>query len=236
MPHAEDNNMSQAKQSMTNGNSVTSSKFLDHLTSYPVVSDGITNFKQNQYGAKSIEIANDTYDRFGKPLTPYLRTPYNYAEPYIKSADSIAADGLDKVDQRFPIVKEDTQTVFETARNYALEPFVIAGQTYNYVMATWNDEYTKTIKRDNRGPGLLSSVMALVSTEMKITADALAVAADWLRPRKEEAKKKKDAYADSAKNKKDDVSAYAQQQKDNYVDATRKEINSFAQKAQQKTQ
>ena len=67
-----------------------SSHFLNHLSSYPVVSDGIEAYKTNPYGKKSLELADNAYNRFGKPVQPYLETPYNYAKPYVAKADELA--------------------------------------------------------------------------------------------------------------------------------------------------
>lgn len=221
MPHAESNRMAHS-QPTTNGDA-SSSKFIHHLTTYPVVSDGIHQFESNPYGAKAIALTKDTYNKFGAPLTPYLRTPYSYASPYVDRADSLADSGLGSIETHFPLVKKDTQTVLDTGKAYALFPLRLADSGFNYVLRTWDDEYTKTVKRNGRGPGLLSSVLAIVSTELKISSDAMAVVADWLKPKQEQAKKKKDAYADRAAEK-----------TDNYVDAARKSVDQVSQKAQEK--
>lgn len=42
---------------------------LQHLTSYPLVSDSITTFKNNKYGAKSLTYADQGY-AFAKPYQP----------------------------------------------------------------------------------------------------------------------------------------------------------------------
>ena len=194
-----------------------------HLTSYPVVSDGIETFRSNPYGAKSIEVADGAYTRFGKPLTPYLRTPYNLAEPYIQKADSLADSGLQSVDQHFPIVKQDTHAVVDTAKSYAVWPLHLAGDGYGYLMRTWDDEYQKTVRRDNRGPGLTSSVMAIVSAEMKIVGDVLQALADYLAPKKEQAKHKKDAFFDQTAR-----------QRDSYATAAKRTANDYSAKAQEK--
>lgn len=123
----------------TNGDKA-SSKFIDRVTSYPVVSDGIENFKQNAYGKKSLEIADGAYQRFAKPVEPYLETPYSYAKPYVTKADELAASGLGHVDQRFPIVKEDTNTIVDTTKSYVFWPFKVANDGKNYVFSTWNGE------------------------------------------------------------------------------------------------
>ena len=104
MPHA----TSDAKMSGPTVNGTrASSQFIDHLTSYPVVSDGIETFKSNPYGKKSLELADSAYSRFGKPVEPYLETPKQYAAPYAKKADELADSGLSQIETRFPIVKED---------------------------------------------------------------------------------------------------------------------------------
>jgi len=195
---------------MTNGNA-PSSHFIDHLTSYPVVSDGISTFKSNPYGAKSLEVADATYARFGKPIEPYLRTPYSYAAPYIQKADSLGAEGLKTVDTHFPIVREETHTIKDTVLSYAFFPLHLAGQSYEYIFNTWSDEYSKTANRNNRGPGITTLVQAVISTELKVASDAFQVLADFLGPAKEDAKQKKDAFVSQAKQKKDSYAAKAQE-------------------------
>jgi len=137
MPHATDNTTMDGSD---HSSSSSSSKFLSHVTSYPVVNDGIETFKQNPYGKKSLELANDTYRKYGKPVEPYLETPYNYARPYVAKADELAASGLGHVDTHFPIVKEDTHTVVDTAMGYVFWPFKLAGDGRDYVLKTWSGE------------------------------------------------------------------------------------------------
>ncbi|KAF4549029.1 Hypothetical protein D9617_24g017430 [Elsinoe fawcettii] len=192
-------------QVLTNGDH-TKSHFINHLNSYPIVSDGIDTVKSNQYGAKSIEIANAAYTKIGKPIEPHLRTPYSYAKPYVEKADSLADNVLTSVDNRFPIVKEDTNTIFSTAKDYAFWPVQLAFEGKDYVLNTWQDEYNKTVKRNNRGPGVWSFSLSVISTEMRIASDALQIAADWLGPKKEEASQKKDEFVNQAKQKKETYS------------------------------
>ncbi|KAG8623065.1 hypothetical protein KVT40_008041 [Elsinoe batatas] len=207
MPHAEDK-MSQT-QVLTNGDS--KSQFLSHLKSYPIVSDGIDTVKSNQYGAKSIEIADAAYTKIGKPIEPHLRVPYSYAKPYVEKADSLADNVLNSVDNRFPIVKEDTNTIVGTAKGYAFWPVQLAFDGKDYVLSTWQDEYNKTVKRNGRGPGIWSFGLSVISTEMRIASDALQIAADWLGPKKEEAAQKKDEFVGQAKQKKESYSQKLQQ-------------------------
>lgn len=132
MPHA----TSDSTMPQTNG--TTNSQFIDHLTSYPVVSDSIETFKSNPYGKKSLELADSAYTRFAKPVEPYLETPKHYAAPYAKKADELAASGLDQIDSRFPIVKEDTNTIVDKSKSLIFWPLKIADDGRNYVWTTYN--------------------------------------------------------------------------------------------------
>lgn len=207
------------------------SDHFQHLASYPVVSDGIETFKNNPYGAKSLDIAGTTYTKLGKPVMPYLKTPYSYAAPYVAKADTLADKGLEQVDTRFPIVKEDTATVKDTVLNFAFLPFRVAGEGRDYVLSTWDDEYNKTAARNNRGRSLSTSFLAIISTQLKIASDSVNVVADWFGPRKEEAKQKKDSLLNSLYQK---ANSYEQEAKKKAEQANDKK-DSYAEKAQEKS-
>lgn len=140
MPHATSDNMSAP---MVNGDS-KSSKFLTHLNSYPVVSDGVETFKSNSYGRKSIDLADSAYQRFGKPVEPYLETPYSYAKPYVNKADELADTGLGHVETRFPIVKEDTTTIVDKGKSIVWFPFKLADDGRTYLVNTWQGMSSQT--------------------------------------------------------------------------------------------
>lgn len=148
-----------------------------------MVHDGLEKVKTNPYGEKAMEVADATYSRFGKPLEQYLQTPYAYAKPYVEKVDSMADRSLDTVDAHFPIVKQETNTVVDKAVGLAMWPLNTTAKTYNYVMDTWSDEYQKTANKNNRGSGVTTSVMAIVSTELKIASDCLQYGADVLARR-----------------------------------------------------
>ena len=150
-----------------------------------MVSDTIQGYKSNPYGQKSIEIAITVYDKFGKPVVFYLQGPYGYVAPYVVKADQFADQGLTKVEETFPIIKEDTEKVKTAALEYALLPIKLAGQGKDYVFATYDDEYKKT-----GGEGLFTAAKAVISTELKLTADLLQAVAGFLGPKKEAAKQK----------------------------------------------
>ncbi|KAH7119050.1 CAP20-like protein [Dendryphion nanum] len=188
MPHAENDG-----SVVTNGDSTpltngdkSHSKVLSHLQSYPVVHDSLEFYKTNPYGAKSLSLFNNTYQRLVAPLHPYLQTPYSYLYPYLSRADELGDSGLSKVDTKFPIVKEDTNKLMDAVQSLALLPLSIVGKGKQYVFATWEDEYKKTKGND----GLVKSAKALVSTELKIGLDGLEFVKGYLAKGKEQASKK----------------------------------------------
>ncbi|KAH9822044.1 Pathogenesis associated protein Cap20 [Teratosphaeria destructans] len=211
-----------------NGNR-PSSKFISHATSYPVVSDGIETFKQNPYGKKSLELADGAYQKFGKPVQGYLETPYSYVKPYVAKADEMADAGLGYVDSKVPIVKEDTHTVIDTAKQYAFWP-------YSYAMNTWNDEYHKTANHNNRGPGYVTAVMAIISTELRIASDFFHAVADFVGPKYEQGKKKGSDYVRQAQ---DQAGQYKQVGQDKLNDITsvgQQKVDEYSKVGQQKAQ
>ncbi|KAF2747143.1 hypothetical protein M011DRAFT_64259 [Sporormia fimetaria CBS 119925] len=193
MPHAEKDQIDMngtTETPMTNGEK-PASKVLSHLQSYPVVHDSVETFRAHPYGAKSLSVFNTTYERVVAPLHPYLRTPYSYLSPYLSRADELGDSGLSKVETQFPIVKEDTEKLKETVTSLATAPFVLAGQGKEYVWKTWEDEYRKTGGQD----GLVKSVKALISTELRMGLDSYNWVSQYLVHRKEQAQKKANEVA-----------------------------------------
>lgn len=111
------------------------SKTLNHLSSYPTVATGIDNFKSHPYGKKSIELVDSAYARFGKPVEPYLETPYQYTKPYLEKADQLGDKALETVEGRFPIMKVKPETIWETGKSWAFWP-------YQYATDTWQGKST----------------------------------------------------------------------------------------------
>lgn len=179
MPHAEDSTMSKPA---VNGEK-SSSQFISHLTSYPVVSDSIETFKSNPYGQKSISLADHGYKSIVAPVLPYAQGPYGYVKPYVEKADELADGGLKKVDEKFPIVKEDAEKIKGTIFDYALMPFVLAGQSKDYVLKTYSNEYKKC-----GGDGYIAGGKAMVTTGLVVTSDSLAWLSTFLNKKKEQTK------------------------------------------------
>ncbi|KAL9621448.1 MAG: hypothetical protein Q9160_004091 [Pyrenula sp. 1 TL-2023] len=164
-------------------NGEKSSKTLDHITSYPVVSDGISTFKNNAYGRKSIDLSTNGYKKFVKPITPYLSGPYSFVAPYVAKADSLGDAGLSKFDNKVPIVKEETKNIQNTLFSYAHFPLVKAGEGKDYLLNKYGEEYQKC-----GGSGYFAGTKALISTGLLVGSDALEYAASWFGVKKEQTK------------------------------------------------
>jgi len=187
MPYVESDSKSNmsATTTITNGDR-PSSLFLSHLKGYPVVNDAVNTYKTNPYGAKSLDLVIVIYDKFGSPIVPYLRTPYSIVAPYLNKADTLADSGLCKVDERFPVVKEDTSKITSTVKGYAFYPVQVAGQGRDYVIATYDDEYKKT----GGDKSMVHTAKALLSTELRIAFEAYGWVAQLLRQKKEDVQQK----------------------------------------------
>ncbi|KAE8153265.1 MAGE family-domain-containing protein [Aspergillus avenaceus] len=179
MPHAEPEKMG---ENAVNGDRIHS-HFIDHLTSYPVVSDSITAVKSNRYGAKGFQYADQSYDRLAKPLLPYISKPYNYIAPYVARADSLGDQGLTKFDTTFPIVKKDTKTLKETFYDSACYPMRVVGDAKSHIFDTYGSEYKKC-----GGDGVVANGKAVVTTSLILTQESIGYLASLLQQKKVQVK------------------------------------------------
>lgn len=161
----------------------TNESLIQHLTSYPLVSDSITTFKSNAYGKKSISLADQGYNQLIAPFIPYAQRPYGYVKPYVEKADSIADGGLSKVDSTFPIVKEDTQKLKGSVLELAYFPLRVAGDSKDYVLSTYSNEYEKC-----GGRGYISGGRALITTGLVVTSESLSWLSSFLTQKSKQTK------------------------------------------------
>ena len=133
-------------------------------------------------GDKCISLAERATDTFVKPVLPLAQGPYNYIFPYVERADQLASSTLDRVDDRFPIVKEDTKKIRGTILDYIFHPVVIAGRQKDYVFQTYGSEYKKC-----GGDGYVASGKAVVTTSLIAVSDVLEWFSEFLRQSKGQA-------------------------------------------------
>lgn len=154
-----------------------------HIFGYPVINDGISYFKKNPYGQKSIELSDSAYQTFAKPILPYFDKPYQYVSPYVKKADTIGDDALSKIDERLPALKKPTDELVSDGKAIIYFPVRKGLETKGYVLDVYNSEYKKV-----GGDGLVTSGKALISTGLVVTSVALSWVGDILRAGKVQAK------------------------------------------------
>ncbi|TGJ87073.1 hypothetical protein E0Z10_g1694 [Xylaria hypoxylon] len=178
-----------------NGEIPPSSATLSHLSGYPVIHDGITYFKKNPYGQKSIELSDSAYQTFAKSILPYLNKPYQYVSPYVQKADTIGDDTLSKIDERLPVLKKPTDELVSDGKAIVFFPVRKGLETKGYVLDIYNSEYKKV-----GGDGLVTSGKALISTGLYVTSEALSWVGDILRAGKVQAKEAANDASHKAEN------------------------------------
>jgi hypothetical protein len=180
MPHAEKATMGEVP---VNGEKVHHSQFLDHLASYPIISDSIATFKSNKYGAKSLHYADQGYTRLAKPVLPYLSKPYSYVSPYLARADTLGDKGLSRIDTRFPIIKEDTERLRTTIYEGAQGSIRIVVDAKGHIVELYGSEYKKC-----GGDGYVASGKAVITTGLILSQESLAYVSSLVQMKKEQAK------------------------------------------------
>jgi hypothetical protein len=178
MPHA----TADMGDATINGDMPESST-ISHLTSYPVVADGISYVQKNPYGAKGIDIANSSYSSFVKPFLPYFKTPYSYTKPYVAKVDQIGDSILTKIDERIPILKTETAEIKTTAFDYAHWPLKKAGEGTDWIKGTYSEEYKKC-----GGDGVVAGGKAAITSTLILSSDVLGWLSSFLVAKKEQAK------------------------------------------------
>ena len=156
---------------------------LQHLNSYPAVSEVQNAVKKNPHGATALAYVDAGYDGLVKPVLPYAEQPYAYVAPYVSKVDELAAHGLDTVDATFPIITKDTNTIRSTAWSYVTYPFATADGLKNWVLNTYGSEYKKC-----GGDGVIAGGKAVITTGLLVTSDTLNWLSKLLNEKKDEAK------------------------------------------------
>ena len=154
-----------------------------HITSYPVLADGIHYVQKNPYGARSIDIANSAYSSFVKPFLPYFQTPYSYTKPYVAKVDQLGDTFLTKLDERVPILKTETAEIKSTAFDYAHWPLKKASEGTDWVTGTYSQEYKKC-----GGDGVVAGSKAAITSTLILSSDVLGWLSSFLVAKKEQAK------------------------------------------------
>ena len=157
--------------------------FAQHVSSYPIVSDGITYFKQNPVGAKSIEVTNAGYAKFVKLALPYVETPVSYAKQYVAKADQLGDKFLTRVDENLPVLKSETKEIKSSVWSFFYLPVTKTTEAKDWAFNTYSAEYKKC-----GGNGIVAGGKAAVTTPLILASDVLQWLSSFLQAKKEEAK------------------------------------------------
>lgn len=93
----------------------------------------------------------------------------------------------------------------------------------NADIACFPDEYKKTASHNNRGPGITTSILSVISLELRVASDFFHYVADTLRP----------AY-ESGKSRADELTKSAQQQLGEYEKYGKDKLSQLKGEAQKK--
>ncbi|KAK4078055.1 hypothetical protein Purlil1_12076 [Purpureocillium lilacinum] len=97
------------------------SAIIQHLLKYPLIADAITTLKSK--AQRSIKLGDSAYQTFAAPVRSWIAKPYGYISPYVQRADSIGDKALNRIDERFPIVKKPTNELYNDTRSLVLLPY-----------------------------------------------------------------------------------------------------------------
>ena len=132
------------------GTQIPFTKVINHLKSFPVVSDSLSAVQSHPLGQRSISFTSTAYDKFLKPFSPYFVRVNEFASPYVTKADDIADQGLVKVEAKFPILKEPTENVKSKVTEQLQSPKKIAGNLYDSGLTIANEKKDHVLDVYNR--------------------------------------------------------------------------------------
>ncbi|KAL5610709.1 hypothetical protein FOBRF1_006826 [Fusarium oxysporum] len=157
------------------------SAFIQHLLNYPVVSDGVHAFKSNEYGQRYINLGDAAYQTFAAPIIPYFSMPYQYISPYVQKVDSLGGNALDRIDERFPVVKKPTEELYQDTRALILLPYHKGLEGKDHVLQVYNSEVKK-----NKQASLVAQGKAAATTVLIVSNETLSWISSFLHQKKVE--------------------------------------------------
>jgi len=163
--------------------STSSSAFLSHLTSYPVISDSLSTIQNNPYASKTIAISQNAYSTITNPIKPYISKSLEYASPYINKVDHVGDSALYTIEDKLPIVKKPTGELYNDGKSIAFFPLTKSLEGKDYLFTI----YGQQMKKQN-GDGLVYKGKAAVVTGLLITSNVVAWLSRMLGEKKKEAK------------------------------------------------
>ncbi|KAL5603769.1 hypothetical protein FOVSG1_006519 [Fusarium oxysporum f. sp. vasinfectum] len=158
------------------------SAFLQHLLSYPVISDGVHTSKAGKYGQRSLRFGNAAYQTFAATATTWFQKPYQHLLPYIQQVDSFGDNILYYVDKRFPMIQKPTEELYNDTKGLIFLSYHKGLEARDHVVQVYHSEYKK-----NEQLGLAAYGKAAVTTVLGVSNEVLSGLSCFLHPKKAEA-------------------------------------------------
>lgn len=103
--------------------------------------------------------------------------------PYLAKADTLGDQGLTRIDDRFPIIKEDTEKLRTSLYDGAHRPVRLAGDAKSHLFDVYGTEYRKC-----GGDGLVANGKAVITTGLVLSQESLAFVSSLLQSSKDQVK------------------------------------------------
>jgi hypothetical protein len=110
-----------------------------------------------------------------------LSKPYQYVSPYVQKVDSLGDKILDRIDERFPVVRNFTEEVYQDTRALTLLPYHKGLEGKDHVFQVYNSELKK-----NEQAGLVAYGKAAVTTVLVVSNETLSWISSFFHQKKAE--------------------------------------------------
>jgi hypothetical protein len=161
------------------------SKSLNHLASYPVVSDTLSY-------AQSFAVIQQAWNATQKatgllqPFTPLLEKANHIAAPVVTKVDDFADSKLGQLDEKIPFVKKPTQELADFLAQQKDFATGLAQKEREYVLSVFADELEKAAGENKAG--YIPTAKAGVNTGIVISQELIAWIAELVQKRRAEKK------------------------------------------------
>lgn len=145
-------------------------KSINHITSYPVVSDTLTYAQSFALAQQTLNYSQQALGLL-KPLTPLLTKANDIAAPVVTKVDDFADSKLGQVDEKFPFVKKPTAEIADflvAQKDFATG---LAQKEREYIASVFAEELEKAAGANKTG--YIPTAKAGVNTGIVISQELL---------------------------------------------------------------
>ena len=150
---------------------------------YPLIASGVNTIKTNEYTQRPIRLGDSVYQTFAAPVIPWFAKPYEFVSPYVSKADSFGDKTLEKLDERFPVVKKPTEELYNDTKVLIMLPYRKGIEGKDHVFQIYSSEF----KKNDQQPGLRAYGKAAVTTALVVSSETLSWVSSFLSAKKQQA-------------------------------------------------